>query len=71
MEAMAVTALHGLASKERASYSERICQRSGPVRDMLALFRGSLNLSYVHAHRLEARAYIRVSRIEEALTTIT
>jgi tetratricopeptide (TPR) repeat protein len=62
MEAMAVTALHGLASKERVSCSERICQLSEPLGDTLALFRGLLNLGYVHVHRFEARSAVEVGR---------
>ena len=62
MEAMAVTVLHGIASKERVSCSERICQLSEPLGDTLALFRGLLNLGYVHVHRFEARRAVEVGR---------
>ena len=62
MEAMAVTVLHGIASKERVSCSERICQLSEPLGDTLALFRGLLNLGYVHVHRFEARSAVEVGR---------
>jgi tetratricopeptide (TPR) repeat protein len=62
MEAMAVTGLHGITSKERVSCSERICQLSEPLGDTRALFRGLLNLGYVHAHRFEAERAVEVGR---------
>jgi class 3 adenylate cyclase len=62
MEAMTVTALHGLASKERLDASERICQLSESLDDPVALFRGLLNMGYALNHRFEARRGAEIGR---------
>jgi hypothetical protein len=62
MEAMTVTALHGLASQERLDASERICQLSESLGDTVALFRGLLNMGYALNHRFEARRGTEIGR---------
>jgi len=62
LESMAVTALHGLASKERLDASERICELSEALGERLALFRGLLNMGFVLTHRFEARRAVEIGR---------
>jgi adenylate cyclase len=62
MEGMTVTALYGMDSTERLQTFERVCHLGERVGDTPALFRGLLNLGFVHTDRFEARRALEIAQ---------
>jgi class 3 adenylate cyclase/tetratricopeptide (TPR) repeat protein len=61
-QGMPVTALYGVGSIERLHTFERVCQLSEPLGDAPALFRGFLNMGFVHTHCFETRRALEMGR---------